>query len=360
MKLNENKSFHASSKKMLNCALYAYASKCTREGIINDIFNHIQNTDFEILSKQALYPVTAKIYVSSEEFKEVSGIIKKGCRNYNISYKYIVETCIILAIKGLHKDGSLSISRNDIDNMSNNDIQVNIQQPYIRMLRCKIEPKYDKLPPSNLVTMAVKYVLKNKYECIRVLQQHINMDDSDNDFLKELHIKNRDVLREFDSTICKLIKFHYKEKNTKYTSLGVFNWIVDEFIIKYYKLDRNVFTIGKIIEKEPEPIPEKKNDDKVMTESTIQKDDQLNCKNRVYPNNRIYDNNDLTEEDYEHINTEIKDIMGSNYFKSDSSHPVNTNSSDVADDDDSIMVKILKLRSQLKHTKLELIIKDKE
>lgn len=316
MKVNENKTFHASSKKMLNCALYAYASKCTREGIINDIFDHIQNTDFEILSKQALYPVTAKIYVSSEEFKEVSGIIKKGCRNYNISYKYIVETCIILAIKALHKDGSLSISRNDIDNMSNNDIQVNIQQPYIRMLRCKIEAKYDKLPPSNLVTMAVKYVLKNKYECIRVLQQHINMDDSDKDFLKELHIKNRDVLREFDSTICKLIKFYYEEK-IQNTSLGVFNWIVDEFIIRYYKLDRNVFFINKVIEKKEEKVEEK----------NVTKDD----------------------------------ICGKVYVDSENAkieNPVVTNSSDVADDDDSIMMKILELRRQLKNIKLELIIKE--
>ena len=317
MKVNENKTFHASSKKMLNCALYAYASKCTREGIINDIFDHIQNTDFEILSKQALYPVTAKIYVSSEEFKEVSGIIKKGCRNYNISYKYIVETCIILAIKALHKDGSLSISRNDIDNMSNNDIQVNIQQPYIRMLRCKIEAKYDKLPPSNLVTMAVKYVLKNKYECIRVLQQHINMDDSDKDFLKELHIKNRDVLREFDSTICKLIKFYYEEK-IQNTSLGVFNWIVDEFIIRYYKLDRNVFFINKVIEKKEEKVVEEKN---------VTKDDICG---KVYV-------------DAENAKIET---------------PVVTNSSDVADDDDSIMMKILELRRQLKNIKLELIIKE--
>lgn len=316
MKVNENKTFHASSKKMLNCALYAYASKCTREGIINDIFNHIQNTDFEILSKQALYPVTAKIYVSSEEFKEVSGIIKKGCRNYNISYKYIVETCIILAIKALHKDGSLSISRNDIDNMSNNDIQVNIQQPYIRMLRCKIEAKYDKLPPSNLVTMAVKYVLKNKYECIRVLQQHINMDDSDKDFLKELHIKNRDVLREFDSTICKLIKFYYEEK-IQNTSLGVFNWIVDEFIIRYYKLDRNVFFINKVIEKKEDKVEEK----------NVTKDDICG---KVYV-------------DAENAKIET---------------PVVTNSSDVADDDDSIMMKILELRRQLKNIKLELIIKE--
>lgn len=316
MKVNENKTFHASSKKMLNCALYAYASKCTREGIINDIFDHIQNTDFEILSKQALYPVTAKIYVSSEEFKEVSGIIKKGCRNYNISYKYIVETCIILAIKALHKDGSLSISRNDIDNMSNNDIQVNIQQPYIRMLRCKIEAKYDKLPPSNLVTMAVKYVLKNKYECIRVLQQHINMDDSDKDFLKELHIKNRDVLREFDSTICKLIKFYYEEK-IQNTSLGVFNWIVDEFIIRYYKLDRNVFFINKVIEKKEDKVEEK----------NVTKDDICG---KVYV-------------DAENAKIET---------------PVVTNSSDVADDDDSIMMKILELRRQLKNIKLELIIKE--
>ena len=315
MKVNENKTFHASSKKMLNCALYGYASKCTREGIINDIFNYIQNTDFEILSKQALYPVTAKIYVSSEEFKEVSGIIKKGCRNYNISYKYIVETCIILAIKGLHKDGSLYISRNDMD-MSNNDIQVNIQHPYIRMLRCKIEPKYDKLPPSNLVTMAVKYVLKNKYECIRVLQQHINMDDSDKDFLKELHIKNRDALREFDSTICNLIKFYYKEK-IQNTSLGVFNWIVDEFIIRYYKLDRNVFFINKVIEKKEEKVEEKN-----VTKNYI-------C-GKVY------------------VDTENAKVE----------NPVVTNSSDVADDDDSIMMKILELRRQLKNIKLELIIKE--
>lgn len=364
MQLNENKFFRMTSRKMESCALYMYANQSTREAIINDIFHKLKYADFDALSKQVTRCLGSKIYITKNEFKEVSGIIKKGCRNYNLSKKFIIETCIILAIKALHKNGSLYISRDEINTKGDN-ISIYIQNSYTKMLRCKIEPKYDKLPTRELITMAIKYVLKNKYDCVNILQKQVNFTEKDKSFLRELYENNRDILNEFENTLFKLIKFHYKGKDIKSTDFTVFNWIADEFIIKYYKLDRNVFTIGKIIEKEPEPIPEKKNDDKVMTESTIQKDDQLNCKNRVYPNNRTYDNDDLTEEDYERINTEIEEVIEeSDYFKSDSSHPVNKTSYYIADSDDFsddlIMMKILKLRSQLKHTKLELIIKDKE
>jgi hypothetical protein len=168
---------------MENCALYMYAKQSTREGIINDIFDSLKNADFDALSKQAMCSLGAKLYVTKNEFKEVCGIIKKGCKNYNLSTKFIIETCIILAIKALHKNGSLYISRNEIDTKGNS-IVISVQHPYAKMLRCKIEPKYDKLSPSELITMAVKYVLKNKYECINILQKHVNITSNDKIFLK--------------------------------------------------------------------------------------------------------------------------------------------------------------------------------
>jgi len=353
MQLNENKIFKVSSRKMENCALYMYAKQSTREGIINDIFENLKNADFDALSKQAMCSLGAKLYVTKNEFKEVCGVIKKGCKNYNLSTKFIVETCIILAIKGLHKNGSLYISRNEIDTKGNS-IVISVQHPYAKMLRCKIEPKYDKLSPSELITMAVKYVLKNKYECINILQKHVNITENDKAFLKELYMSNRNTLKEFEDTLSKLIKFHYKGKVTK-TDFSIYNWLVDEFIIKYYKLDRNIFTIGKVIEKEaekdPEPIPEKK-DEEIIPDP---KKDKLGF--AQYITNKRYgkkeeEKNVTKDEIYGRVhvdpeNTKIKD-------------PVTNSSSDVVDDDDWIMMKILKLRRQLKHTKLELIIRDKE
>ena len=332
MKLNENKNFMTNTRKIRNCALYMYANQSTREAIINDIFHKLRYADFNTLSKQVTRCLNLDVYITKNEFKEVSGIIKKGCRNYNLNKKFIIEMCIILAIKALHKNGSLNISKDEINNKGDS-ITIYIQESYSKMLRCKIEPKYNVLSTRELMTMAVKYVLKNKYDCINILQKQVNFTEEDKSFLKELYENNKYFLKEFENTLFKLIKFHYKGRDIKTTDFSVFNWIVDEFIIRYYKLDRNILT----------------------------KDDQFNRKKRVFPNNRTYDNNDLTEEDYEHINTEIKDVIEeSNYFKSDSSHPVNTESYYIPDSDDLIMMKILKLRSQLKHTKLELIIKDKE
>ena len=99
MQLNENKFFRMTSRKMESCALYMYANQSTREAIINDIFHKLKYADFDALSKQVTRCLGSKIYITKNEFKEVSGIIKKGCRNYNLSKKFIIETCIILAIK---------------------------------------------------------------------------------------------------------------------------------------------------------------------------------------------------------------------------------------------------------------------
>jgi hypothetical protein len=223
------------------------------------------------------------------------------------------------------------------------------------MLRCKIEPKYDKLSPSELITMAVKYVLKNKYECINILQKHVNITSNDKIFLKELYMSNRDTLKEFENTLSKLIKFHYKGKVTK-TDFSIYNWLVDEFIIKYYKLDRNIFTIGKVIEKEvekdPEPIPEKK-DEEIIPDP---KKDKLGF--AQYITNKRYGKKE------EEKNVTKDEIYGRVHVDPENTtkieDPVTNSSSDVVDDDDWIMMKILKLRRQLKHTKLELIIRDKE
>ena len=350
MKLNENKIFKVSSKKMENCALFMYAKQSTREGIINDIFHCLKNADFDALSKQTMCSLSAKIYVTKDEFKEVCGIIKKGCKNYNLNIKCIVETCIILAIKALHKNGSLYISRNEIDT-NGNQIVISVQHPYVKMLNCKIEPKYDKLSASELITMAVKYVIKNKYECINLLQKHVNMTDADKVFLKELYMNNRDVLKEFENTLFKLVKFHYNGKVIS-TDFSVFNWIVDEFIIRYYKLDRNIFTIGKIIEKEaekaPEPIPEKKDEENIPDPE----EDKLGY--AQYMTDKLYGKKE------EEKNVTKDEIYGKVNVDTKTEDPVTNSSSDTVDDDDWIMMKILKLRRQLKHTKLELIIRDKE
>jgi hypothetical protein len=167
-------------------------------------------------------------------------------------------------------------------------------------------------------------------------------------------MSNRDTLKEFENTLSKLIKFHYKGKVTK-TDFSIYNWLVDEFIIKYYKLDRNIFTIGKVIEKEaekdPEPIPEKK-DEEIIPDP---KKDKLGF--AQYITNKRYGKKE------EEKNVTKDEIYGRVHVDPDNTKiedPVTNSSSDVVDDDDWIMMKILKLRRQLKHTKLELIIRDKE
>lgn len=336
MRVKENKVFHATSARLVQSPLYNYANESTREKIITDIFWYINSSDYEVLSKTTISPVSLNLLITQNEFKEVSGIIMKGCRNYNLSNKYIVEMCIVLAIKSLNKNGSLYVTKKELIASATNAPGIsihNIQRPYITMLNRVIEPKYDKMSSSELTTMAVKYVLKNKFGCINMLQKLVSMTDKDKKFLKDLYSKNRDNLRDFDNELCKIIKISNKDE-VESSNFGVFSWIVDEFIIRYYKLNRSVFVIGKTIEKETLPgtnEPEKIDKQEEITDSKIKEENV------------------------------IKEIDGelNNIEEAIKESPI-TNSSDDIDDDDLIMMKILKLRRQLKHTKLELIIKDKE
>ena len=193
MRLKENKVFHATSVRLVQSPLYNYANESTREKIIADIFWYIGSSDYEALSKMTISPVGLNLFVTQNEFKEVSGIIMKGCRNYNLSKKYIVEMCIVLAIKSLNKNGSLYVSKKElIANITKEPaIHVdNIQRPYITMLNRVIEPKYDKMSASELTTMAIKYVLKNKFDCINMMQKLVSMTDKDKEYLKDLYSRH--------------------------------------------------------------------------------------------------------------------------------------------------------------------------
>lgn len=353
MRLDENRIFHATSVKLAQSALYNYANEDTREGIITDIFSYLRSADYEALSKQTLSPVTLNLSITQNEFKEVSGIIKKGCRNYNLTKKYIVEMCIVLAIKALHKNGSLYISKRDLKSNSTS-FAVVTQQPYIKMLKCKIEPKYDKLSPSDLVTMAIKYVIKNKFDCMNMLQKHVSMTDKNKEFLKDLYSKNRDSLKDFDHELCKILKIG---NNNEYetSNISIYSWIVDEFIIRYYKLNRSVFVIGKVIEKEEEkdPLPLEPESKKIYKQEMIPDPNTDKLAYAKYMSEKMYGK----EKEEENV---IEEIDGKVNIEGAIEEPTITNSSDVNSEDDWIMMKIFKLRRQLKHIKLELIIKDKE